>query len=408
MQTFVEIKGLSKKLFLPRLGKIRLGVKTRNPKTGNEYPTETPYFVVPPEVARVYGENPTTLDIMFPVNDVGRVFPQALKWYGNGQTLKCIGNGETALRYNNQTNTKEPRSCPCEHLNQEECGPRACLQVMLPKVNMGGVYQIDSGSENSMINVNSYCAFLAALIDRIAMVPLTLSREPKQIQGPKGPQTHYLLHINLNITQEDVKQLLKETPDILKRIQGWEIPPPEEVNPAKDDSAIVVLEDDSQTTRDDVDPAPAPSPALPDSNGTDHTQQTQPPVFDDCIPGEHTTAPKNVPQNNAATEPPPSSASPKPATTKKTSRNAANKAKPTPKQREYILQLMASQNISKDKVEAQIATMSKSQASAVITQLQSEDYSAFQTTDTEGVSQREDTSQKTDQQETETAYKEEF
>lgn len=251
MQPFVQIRGLSNKRRLPRLGKIRLGVKVRNPSTGNEHPAETSYFVVPPEVAKIYGEKPTALDIMFPVNDPGRVFPQALKWYGSGRGLKCIGNGETAMRLNDKTRDMEQRECPCEHFNHD-CGPRACLQIMLPKVNMGGVYQIDSGSWNSMVDLNSYFDYLMALIGRFAMVQLTLRREPKQIQGPTGLKTHYPLKLELTATQEEVDQLLRSSTAILERIQCWQIPLPEEVNPAKDDSAIVVLEDDWQKTRDDV------------------------------------------------------------------------------------------------------------------------------------------------------------
>ena len=55
---FTKIKGLSDKRRLPRLGKIRLGVKAISQKSGKEYPKETDYFVCPPEVQAVYGEKP--------------------------------------------------------------------------------------------------------------------------------------------------------------------------------------------------------------------------------------------------------------------------------------------------------------------------------------------------------------
>ncbi len=92
-----QIKGLSELRRLPRLGKIRLGIK-RLAKSGKEQPAEVDYFVVPPEVAKVYGERPKELLIMFPVEDVTQIFPQAYKWYGAGAGLKCKGDGETAIR----------------------------------------------------------------------------------------------------------------------------------------------------------------------------------------------------------------------------------------------------------------------------------------------------------------------
>jgi len=68
------IIGLSEVRRLPRLGKIHLGVKEINAK-GVEYPKAVNYFVVPPEVAEVYGEKPTELDIVIPTEDPNIFFP---------------------------------------------------------------------------------------------------------------------------------------------------------------------------------------------------------------------------------------------------------------------------------------------------------------------------------------------
>ena len=72
----MSIKGLSETRRLPRLGKIRLGEKVEG-KGGKEYPKATDHFVVPEEVAAVYGNEPKRLNIMFPLNE----FPS--------QFLKC-------------------------------------------------------------------------------------------------------------------------------------------------------------------------------------------------------------------------------------------------------------------------------------------------------------------------------
>jgi len=153
-QKFTRVKGVSEQRRLPRLGKIRLGVKVVNPKTGAERPREVDYFVVPPEVAKIYGEQPKELDVLFPVNDIEIIFPQAYKWYGKSRGLKCIGNGVTAYRYNEETGTMQERECPCE-IKGTQCALRAHLLFILPKVSMGGIYQIDVGSYNSIIDINS-------------------------------------------------------------------------------------------------------------------------------------------------------------------------------------------------------------------------------------------------------------
>ena len=66
----MSIKGVSDIRRLPRLGKIRLGIKETSSKTGNEYPKSVDYFVCPLEVQAVYGEKPRMLDIVFPAEDI--------------------------------------------------------------------------------------------------------------------------------------------------------------------------------------------------------------------------------------------------------------------------------------------------------------------------------------------------
>nr|MBC8477840.1 hypothetical protein [Dehalococcoidia bacterium] len=62
------IKGISEIVRLPRLGKIRLGLREDTGK-GSIYPLPTDYFVCPEEVKRVFGEKPRELRIMFPTED---------------------------------------------------------------------------------------------------------------------------------------------------------------------------------------------------------------------------------------------------------------------------------------------------------------------------------------------------
>ena len=117
---FTSISGLSEVRRLPRLGKIRLGVKVTSMKdTSKSYPKETPYFVCPEEVEKVYGDKPVALKVMLPLNDREACFPQALKWYGNSRGLKCIGNGVIARRAQEDGTTIE-MECPCNKLKTDE------------------------------------------------------------------------------------------------------------------------------------------------------------------------------------------------------------------------------------------------------------------------------------------------
>jgi hypothetical protein len=188
-----RINGISNRRRMPIIGKIRLGVKVSGPN--GFYPKETPHFVVPEEVAKVFGAQPNELEVMFVSNDPTVNCPQALRWYGEAAGLQCIGNNQVARRLNQDTWKTESRSCPCEKLESGECGPRANLIFMIPKVSSGGLFQIDSSSINSMETINSYFDFLALTLGRIAMIPLKLRRVPVTRRREGRPTTHYPLEL---------------------------------------------------------------------------------------------------------------------------------------------------------------------------------------------------------------------
>jgi len=156
-QKITSIKGMEARR-MPRLGRIRLGLKVKNKNAKPcdcvngcfkcTHPFETPYFVVPTEVARYCGKEPAELDIIVPLEDLETVFPRSYKWYGSSRGLKCSGNLEKAYRLDEKTLQRVEIPCPCS-MKDKECNPSGSLQVILPKVNFGGVYQITTGSWNS-------------------------------------------------------------------------------------------------------------------------------------------------------------------------------------------------------------------------------------------------------------------
>ena len=81
------IDGISEVIRLPRLGKIRLGIK--KDAEGTTYPEPTDYFVCPEEVKKVFGEKPRELRIMFPTNDPAQWASQYLRCYSR-VTSSCL------------------------------------------------------------------------------------------------------------------------------------------------------------------------------------------------------------------------------------------------------------------------------------------------------------------------------
>jgi hypothetical protein len=272
---------------LPRLGKIRLGIKKVSQKSGKEYPTETNHFVVPAEVAAVYGHAPRELDVMFPVNDEETVFPQQLEFYGSGKGLKCVGNKETAMERTEKGGWQE-RTCPCERLEKGECSERGHLLVMLPKVSVGGLYQIDTGSYHSIVDVNSGIDYVRALVGRIAMVPLKLRRVARETHAEGTRQVHYTLQLTLDANVEGINKLREDTTRVIQYAH-YQIEGPVMENPASDPPDVVVEQEPeeveaevvqgeglngssgdhpaSQPATQDV---PAPKPAEPKEPANEH------------------------------------------------------------------------------------------------------------------------------------------
>ncbi len=243
---FTRIKsGFSEHRRIPRLGRIRLGLKVQKVRPDGsvvEYPRETNYFVVPDEVKDVYGPEPTTLDIMLPSDDQSVVFPQSLAWFGTTKGLKCTGDMETAERLNDKTGEWEKRSCPCEHYKSDEnpkgeCTESGTLIAILPKVNMGGTYEVRTGSYNSVVDINSGLDYVRALIGRISMVPLKLRRVARETHADGKKQVHHTLSLVLDANIEGVNQLRNDTSRILSSAQ-LQIEGPSDVNPILDKADI--------------------------------------------------------------------------------------------------------------------------------------------------------------------------
>ena len=211
----MPIKGISEVRRLPRLGKIRLGVKETSQRSGSPYPRAVDYFVCNADQStseaaarafrEVYGDKPQALDIMFPVDDRDQFFAQFYRRYGSGTGLLCKGDGESAVEIDRETGEIKEIECNpilCEWAAKKHCRPVGTLQFLLVKVPGLGAWQIDTSSYHSIVNLNSAIDFIRSLTGgRIAMIPLKLIIRPQEVQVEGKKKIVYVL----DLTHESVK-----------------------------------------------------------------------------------------------------------------------------------------------------------------------------------------------------------
>ena len=215
----MPIKGLSENKRMPRIGKIHTGIKKRNAQ-GVEYPVAVDYFVFPPErlgqIKDIYGtDKPTILPIVIPVDDEDRWANQYYRAYSKTRGLLCKGTGETANRLvdlktgnmaTHESIEVEMRSVDCAgrdcpEYQSKKCKEMMMLQFMLPDLMPVGVWQLDTGSINAILNINGMAAMLQALYHRVSMIPLELVLQPQTVRTPDGKQrTMPILNLRINTT----------------------------------------------------------------------------------------------------------------------------------------------------------------------------------------------------------------
>jgi len=223
----MPIDGLSELVRIPRLGKIHLGVKVKAKDKDVQYPKATDYFVVPDEVKAIYGDKPTELQIMFPVEEPELFAQQWLRAYSMTQGLICIGSGVEARRKvdvatgaitDHDTEQWEWREISCDPQECQEYQTKRCrrvmnLQFLLPEVPGLGVYQIDTSSFYSIVNINSMIKMLKGMLGRCSMVPLSLTLGPIEVSPPGlTKKTVHIMHIKKNIKLSQLAQIAQLPP----------------------------------------------------------------------------------------------------------------------------------------------------------------------------------------------------
>jgi hypothetical protein len=216
--------GVSEKRVIPRLGKVRLGIKVEG-RTGSTHPKATDYLVVPDNVKTIFGEQPKEIEIMFPMDDPEIISPQYFKCWSYSQGLICRGNGHQCDRKVDVTTGDfanrdskvtimakgicDPAECP--KYQDGSCKRQMTLLFLIPKAEGIGVYQLDTTSWYSIINVNSQIGedppgFLRLFTGgRIAGIPLMLSLEPREVTpAGEGRKTIHVLNLRSDAKIADI------------------------------------------------------------------------------------------------------------------------------------------------------------------------------------------------------------
>jgi hypothetical protein len=237
----MPIKGVTEVVRLPRLGKIRLGIKKEN-ASGVSYPFQTEYFVCPEEVRKVFGEKPRELRIMFPTDDQTQWASQYLRCYSASRGLVCRGDGETAVakidvrtgeiasKESAETEMKEITCNPakCAYYQKAQCRRVMNLQFLLPDCLGFGVYQLDTSSFFSIVNVNSSLELIRGTCGRLSMLPLSLKLIGQEVQPEGKKKTVRVLSMTAPYSLAEIQRYAQIPPG-----QALLLPPPD--NEAPDD-----------------------------------------------------------------------------------------------------------------------------------------------------------------------------
>jgi len=244
----MPIKDISDIRRMPRLGKIRLGIKVQPEEEGkNPYPRATDFFVVPDEIKQYLEEKPKKLNIMFPTEEVEKFAQQWLRCYSFTQGLVCKGDGQVATRKIDvetgdiaRHTTQEWRfndvwGCDpdtCEQYLDKQCRRVMNLLFMMPDVPGFGCWQLDTTSFYSIVNINSCIDLIRTICKRISFIPLILSLEPIEVSPPGiTKKTVHVLAIRSDFKLADIQRLGQTPPELITMPSLDEETPPEDLFP---------------------------------------------------------------------------------------------------------------------------------------------------------------------------------
>lgn len=203
---------------LPRVGKLRLGIKKQSSKGNSmvEYPSAVDYFVVNEDAAtsrqaaesfhEVYGDQPRELEVTLPAATLGDVLEGAWRSYGTGGLLKrrCEGPGGNCVVRAKDGGGWQPGPCACqaEGLDpadkRNHCQERFTLTIMLMQVKGVGVWQVDTGSRMAAEGLASSLRMIESFRGHLQGAKASLRVVPRQVSPGGVAKTVWILELGSN------------------------------------------------------------------------------------------------------------------------------------------------------------------------------------------------------------------
>ena len=171
-----------------------------------------------PMLTEVLGEKPTSIPITLALDDEwpwDKVFPQYMMMWKHGAGLVCKGDGELVhyrvTAQGKKLTVEEGLVCDpetCEYALKDakgfvRCRRVASLQFLIrhPKLNILAVWQVDTGSIHSIININSRLRFFKDMDSfghSIQGIPLVLTVTPREVHPDQKKRIVYVLDLELD------------------------------------------------------------------------------------------------------------------------------------------------------------------------------------------------------------------
>lgn len=261
-----------------RIGKLKIGEKILS-KSGREIPSKLDYIKAVDAAGNiieafheVFGEKPTQFRAVFPSNDPIDFYWEAYRKYGSGTGLVCHGDGRQAI----VEETGETIECPCACAEGDRptCKPVASLSLFLYDVPALGVFQIDTGSINSIKNIRWFLSALPGLTaGQYAGIPFRVKIEPFQAMHDGKASTAYQWKLDLlpGYRPADLRMAAAQA------LESFLLPPDMAegrlLDEAKPEDLYVGLPPASET-----EPGAVPADDFSDLLGTDEAEQAGPPA----------------------------------------------------------------------------------------------------------------------------------
>lgn len=274
---------------MPRVGKIRLGIKVdATSRTGESVsrPQATDYFVVTgddngvtsPESAEsfldLYPGEPRAIHCILPAGTPEQVMEGAWRLYGTGKLKRKCDGMECDERTATGGWVTQPCVCEAQGIServerngQAQANPAHCrliwtFNILLPGVQGVGVWQVETQSEISARRLANWLRMMADLIGDLRMVPFDLYLVPVAVAPDGRSKTVYVLEPRASeLTQQLMDRLARERRPALEAGDQQPGLPRAAADEDGADYAIIDEEDDDQERagREPVDGGGPPS-----------------------------------------------------------------------------------------------------------------------------------------------------